>query len=146
MGAGQTRKLTENTVDDYAPTWLCGSLRVVFTSDAPDNPDIFQADALPLAAPAINVLEYADQLTIDPNQDIYPQGAPGEENASLEGTLPDTASAEPGHTQVLNLGMAVTPQDRTLDRDEAWAAITGCAEIDLTLSPPLYALNLLPIP
>ena len=92
------------------------------------------------------MLEYADQLTIDPNQDIYPQGAPGEENASLEGTLPDTASAEPGHTQVLNLGMAVTPQDRTLDRDEAWAAITGCAEIDLTLSPPLYALNLLPIP
>jgi uncharacterized repeat protein (TIGR01451 family)/fimbrial isopeptide formation D2 family protein len=144
VGAAQTRKLTDNTIDDYAPTWLCGSLRVVFTSDAPENPDIFQADALPLTAPAINVLEEADQLTIDPNQDIYPQGAPGEENASLEGTLPDTAAAEPGHTQMLNLGVALTPQDRTLDRDEAWEAITGCSETDLTSSPPPYALELLP--
>ncbi|MBK8034654.1 MAG: isopeptide-forming domain-containing fimbrial protein [Chloroflexi bacterium] len=146
VGVGQTRKLTENGIDDYAPTWLCDSLRVMFTSDAPDNPDIFQAEALPLTAPAINVLEEADQLTIDPNQDIYPQGAPSEENASLEGTLPDTISAEPGHTQIMNLDVAVTPQDRTLNRDEVWEAITGCVETDLTSSPPSYALNLFPVP
>ncbi|MBK9748928.1 MAG: isopeptide-forming domain-containing fimbrial protein [Chloroflexi bacterium] len=144
VATGQVRKLTANDVDDYAPTWLCGSLQVIFTSDEPGNPDIFQANALPLTAPALVVMDDTTQLTIDSNRDLYPQGAPSEENASLEGILPDTVSAEPGHTQILNLDMAVTPEDQTLNRDEVWEAITGCAEIDLNSSPPPYALSLLP--
>ncbi|HUN09075.1 MAG TPA: isopeptide-forming domain-containing fimbrial protein [Aggregatilineales bacterium] len=144
VATGQTRKLTANDADDYAPTWLCGGTQVIFTSDEPGNPDIFQANALPLTAPALVVVDDTTQLTIDPNRDLYPQGAPSEENASLEGTLPDTTAAEPGHTQVLNLGLVVTPQDRTLDREEIWSAISGCAELEGE-PPPDYALNGFPL-
>ncbi|MCA0455419.1 MAG: isopeptide-forming domain-containing fimbrial protein [Chloroflexi bacterium] len=144
VGTGQTRKLTENEIDDYAPTWLCGGTQVIFTSDEPGNPDIFQANALPLTAPALVVVDDTTQLTNDPNRDLYPQGAPSEENASLEGTLPDTTAAEPGHTQVLNLGQVVTPQDRTLDREEIWSAIAGCAEL-ADEPPPDYALGRFPV-
>ena len=44
---------TDNDIDDYAPTWQCGTNHVVFTSDVNGNPDIFDADPLPISAPAM---------------------------------------------------------------------------------------------
>ncbi|MBK8139481.1 MAG: hypothetical protein IPK52_27335 [Chloroflexi bacterium] len=38
LSSGVTRKLTENTVADYAPTWLCGTTDLIWTSEEAGNP------------------------------------------------------------------------------------------------------------
>ena len=53
---GATRKLTENTVNDYAPSFRCDSSGVLFNSDVSGNADIYEADALPLDAAPIDVV------------------------------------------------------------------------------------------
>lgn len=83
-----TRLLTDNTIDDYAPTWLCAAPTIVFTSDITGDSNIFSTNALPINAPAILVEEEANQMTFDPAADQYPQNTPPEENASREGVVP----------------------------------------------------------
>ena len=80
--------MTENEIDDYAPTWECNSHTVVFTSDVTTDSNIFSTAADPITAPPIDVESDASQLTDDPNSDQYPQNTPPEENASREDTLP----------------------------------------------------------
>jgi Tol biopolymer transport system component len=84
LPGGQTRKLTGNAIPDYAPAWQCGDAVVVFTSDISGDANIFQASALSLDAPAIDVAGEATQLTFGPATDRFPAGAPSEENASRE--------------------------------------------------------------
>jgi Tol biopolymer transport system component len=84
----RTRLLTDNVIEDYAPTWWCNSDVVVFTSDVTDDPNLFDTPALPIDAPPILVETEANQLTTDPNFDQYPESVPAEENASREQGFP----------------------------------------------------------
>ncbi|MCC6612838.1 MAG: isopeptide-forming domain-containing fimbrial protein [Anaerolineae bacterium] len=126
--SGQTRQVTDNTIADYAPTWLCGSMELVFTSDVDGDPDIFQANALPIDAQAIDVQRQALQLTDAVSADIYPMDAPSEENASQEGRLPSLVDATLGQTSYLRPDISVTPPDISLERDRPWAPIFICVE------------------
>jgi Tol biopolymer transport system component len=91
---GQTRLVTDNEIDDYAPTWFCESTQIVFSSDVdntdenPNNPNLFTTNALPIDADPIIVDEEASRLTTEPDVDYYPQNSPAEENASRQGSLP----------------------------------------------------------
>lgn len=121
-----TRKLTDNGSGDYAPSWLCDESRVLFTSNATGNPDIFEAEAQPISAPPIIVKTDADQMTFEASLDIYPQNTPGEENASREG---QTVLGPFGQqTLFLFPDVAHTPVDLSLDGLERrdWAAPTSC--------------------
>jgi Tol biopolymer transport system component/protocatechuate 3,4-dioxygenase beta subunit len=129
VGSGQTRKLTDNDIPDYAPTWQCSTTRVVFTSDIAGNPDIYDAEALPISAPAIEVDEEAVQFTFAEADDIYPEGAPLEENASREGQLPNIAPLGE-QTIFLEPDVSLTEIDLSLeDSDVTWAPIEGCAAL-----------------
>jgi TolB protein len=84
FATGLTRKLTDNTIDDFAPTWLCGDDRLVFTSEIYGQPDIFEVDVEPISASPILVEEDAFQLTFEDFDDVYPLMNQPEENASRE--------------------------------------------------------------
>jgi Tol biopolymer transport system component len=92
-----TRLLTDNTINDVAPTWLCSAPTIVWTSSATEDPDvagdnnIFSYNALPITDPPIDVKAQATQLTFDPEADQYPQNTPPIELASREGQLPGRA-------------------------------------------------------
>jgi Tol biopolymer transport system component len=88
FATGETRLLTDNDIEDYAPTWWCDAPVVVFTSDVTDDPNIFDAPALPIDGEPILVEEQATQLTHDAQLDQYPEGSPPEENASRENSFP----------------------------------------------------------
>ncbi|MBL8154854.1 MAG: PD40 domain-containing protein, partial [Anaerolineae bacterium] len=139
---GQTRKLTDNSIADYAPTWRCGTERVLFTSEITGSPEVFEAAARSLDAPGIDVLDEAAQLTNHPGQDIYPLGAPGEENASLEGRLPADPAAEIGHTSIVRPDRTVTPPDVSGIEPAPWQSITTC--LPLAGEPPVYNLDRFP--
>ncbi|CAG0952536.1 hypothetical protein ARNL5_00222, partial [Anaerolineae bacterium] len=133
FGSGTTRQVTDNTIADYAPTWVCGTNELIFTSDVTGNPDIFETNALPIDAPAIKVEKVALQLTDEPADDVYPQSFPAEENASREGKVP-AASMEgiPGiQTDYLNPELAVTPIDPTDQTGEGVEAmkVNGCSAL-----------------
>ena len=85
---GQTRLVTDNNIEDYAPTWLCNAPIVVFTSDVTNDPNIYNTPALPIEAPSILVDKQANQMTTDDHNDVYPENNPTEENASQEGNTP----------------------------------------------------------
>jgi Tol biopolymer transport system component len=93
----QTRLLTDNTTVDVAPTWLCESTTIVWTSNATEDKDvgadnnIFSVNSLPIDAPPIDVKAEADQLTTDPAVDQYPQDVPSIESASRAGQVPGLA-------------------------------------------------------
>jgi Tol biopolymer transport system component/protocatechuate 3,4-dioxygenase beta subunit len=126
VSSGETRLLTDNDLPDYAPSWLCGSTEVLFTSEVTGNPDIFQAQTLPISAPAILVEEAAEQLTTSASEDIYPQNTPTEENASQEGRLPGTnLELQRIQTDFLPRDTSVTPTDPT-ENDEDWLGVNGC--------------------
>jgi uncharacterized repeat protein (TIGR01451 family) len=130
VATGQTRKLTDNDIPDYAPTWRCSTNRVVFTSDIMGNPDIFDAEALPISAPPIPVDEEAIQLTFDPADDIYPEGAPLEENASREGQLPNITPGLGQQTIFLQPDASLTEIDLSLETSVTdWSPIDGCAAL-----------------
>ncbi|MBZ0299248.1 MAG: hypothetical protein K8J31_05900, partial [Anaerolineae bacterium] len=115
-----------NDIPDYAPSWRCDTTRVLFTSDISGNPDIFDADALPIREPGIAVDLQAEQLTHDEADDIYPLGAPVEENASREGQFPAVGLGE--QTVFLNPDASITPVD--LSRESAsvdWEPIDSCS-------------------
>ncbi len=126
LSSEQTRHLTDNTIADYAPTWLCGTTEIIFTSDIMGNPDIFQVSALAITAPAVDVAEEAQQLTAHPAVDIYPMDAPSEENASQEGRLPSLLDSTLGHTSFLQPDVSMTPPDLSLERGEPWRPVRTC--------------------
>jgi Tol biopolymer transport system component len=80
-----TRLLTDNTIPDYAPTWVCDAPLIAFTSDVTGDPNLFEAGALPITAPPIRVEKEANQLTFVPETDRDPLDSPSEEDASLVG-------------------------------------------------------------
>lgn len=88
VATGQTRKLTDNPVDDYAPTWLCASPTLAFTSDVDGNPNLFSAPALPILAAPLVVEAQALRMTTDSAIDRDPVNTPNSSDANL----PDTQS------------------------------------------------------
>ena len=125
VATGQTRKLTDNTIPDYAPSWRCDDQRLIFTSEIEGNPDIFEADALPITAAPIQVDVQADQLTFEDAEDIYPENTPGEENASREGVTIRGPFGE--QTSFLQPDVSTTPRDFTLEDSRAsWATVNSC--------------------
>jgi Tol biopolymer transport system component/PKD repeat protein len=126
FATAETRKLTDNTIADYAPTWRCDDNMVIFTSDIAGNPDIYEEEARPIQDPPVRVEEVADQLTFEAFDDIYPQMTPSEENASREG---QTSLGEFGEQTVfLEPFIETTIPDLSLDgiAREDWQAIEGC--------------------
>jgi Tol biopolymer transport system component len=83
-----TRLVSDNTIEDYAPTWFCTGPVIVFTSDVTGDSNLFSTAALPIAAAPIIVEDEAAQLTSFPEADQYPLDAPAEENASRQDSLP----------------------------------------------------------
>ncbi len=125
VGTGITRKLTDNTIPDYAPTWLCSSTIVLFTSDIDGNPNIFDANAVSITAPAIDVAKDAERLTTNPADDIYPENSPVEENASREGHLPGINLGD--QTDFLIPDVSVTKIDPSLETGKVWEPLDSCA-------------------
>jgi Tol biopolymer transport system component/archaellum component FlaF (FlaF/FlaG flagellin family) len=135
VATGKTRQLTDNAIPDYAPMWKCDSETVVFTSDITGNPDIFAADALPVDAGPVDLLEDGNQMTFGTSEDIYPEGMPPEENASREGRLPPVTNRIGEQGQVLGLqtdflrpDTTLTPPDLSLDgvRAHELPSINAC--------------------
>jgi len=87
VASGKTRKVTDNLVDDYAPTWLCQSTTLVFTSDVDGNPNLFSTPALPMEAAPVVVQTQATRLTTASAVDRDPVNTPGWSHASLADTL-----------------------------------------------------------
>jgi Tol biopolymer transport system component len=85
---GLTRLVTDNTIEDYAPTWWCDSPMLVFTSDVTIDPNLYDVAALPMSAPPILVDEQANQLTFVSARDQFPQSSPSDENASRQAEFP----------------------------------------------------------
>jgi fimbrial isopeptide formation D2 family protein/uncharacterized repeat protein (TIGR01451 family) len=145
VSTGLTRKLTDNDVPDFAPTWLCGTTTLVWTSEESGNPDIFSAPALNITAPPISALASADHLVNHPSDDVYPESAPVEENASQEGFLPNPIKDNAVHQSFINPSLAMTPIDRTLPRP-AWVALDLCQGasvnfLEENFNPALYPIN-----
>jgi PKD repeat protein len=95
VATGVTRLVTSNTGDaagriDIAPTWICDSTTLVFTSDAtaqnPLDNNIFSVDALPIDAPPVDVATQARQLTSDTANDQKPQNVPSLESGTRDRT------------------------------------------------------------
>jgi Tol biopolymer transport system component/PKD repeat protein len=126
VATGAMRQLTDNSISDYAPTWLCGDDRVMFTSDITNEPDIFEQDVLPLDAPAVQVEEESDQMTFEPSNDIYPSNSPSEENASREGRTVLGSFGE--QTSFLHPAVDVTERNLSLDgaEREDWRTLDSC--------------------
>ncbi len=124
--SGLTRQLTDNTIEDYAPTWRCDETRLVFTSDIADNPDIYEAEVTPIDAPAILVEVDADQMTFDSWNDIYPESSPLREHASREGQT--IMGAFGMQTTFLSPDARLTEIDPSQDGiiREDWNAINSC--------------------
>ncbi|MDX2076489.1 MAG: PKD domain-containing protein [bacterium] len=133
FATGLTRKLTDNTIDDFAPTWLCGDDRLVFTSEIYGNPDIFEVDVEPITASPILVEEDAFQLTFEEFNDVYPMMNQPEENASRE----DQKVMEDTQYQrgLFRTGFSMTPQDSSVDfgQREDWAELNVCPASDLAI-------------
>jgi Tol biopolymer transport system component/protocatechuate 3,4-dioxygenase beta subunit len=139
MESGQTRRLTDNDIPDYAPTWQCSTMQVIFTSDVTGNPEIFSVDALPITAPAMQVDGDAERLTFNEADDIYPEGAPVEENASREGQLPDLDSGLGEQVTFLEPDTSSTDADVSLERGESWEPVNSCPVACVSWS--LYQTN-----
>lgn len=88
FSTGDIRKVTDNTLEDYAPMWRCDASVLVFTSEITGDSNLFQADALPMDAEPILVEEDALQLTMDVANDRYSESALSNENASRQQNFP----------------------------------------------------------
>jgi hypothetical protein len=127
VASGATRHLTGNTVDDYAPTWHCSNVRLLWTSDIAGDPNIFEVNVLPMTGAPIAVDPEANQMTFEASSDIYPMSFPPEENASREGktVLGDFGT----QTVFLNPDAHLTPVEPSTEgavRTE-WQPIDACA-------------------
>ena len=126
FGTGLTRKLTDNTIDDFAPTWLCGDDRLVFTSEIEGNPNIYEVDVLPMTASPILVEEDAFQLTFEDYLDVYPVMNMPFERASREESIVMRDTQYPDG--LIHRGFAMTVEDTSVDaviRDE-WLEMNVC--------------------
>lgn len=126
FGTGLTRKLTDNTIDDYAPTWLCGDDRLVFTSEIYGDPNIFEVDVLPITASPILVEEDAMQLTFEDYLDVYPVMNTPFERASREESIVMRDTQYPDG--LIHKGFTLTVEDTSTDsvsRDD-WAELNVC--------------------
>src|SRR4030095_14763391 len=103
--------------------------QLIFTSDVSGNPDLFNAEALPIEAPAIKVETAATQLTFDPADDIYPENWPKEENASREGRLPRFEQSLGEQTDFLRPDFSVTKPDVSTETPEDWQSINSCENV-----------------
>ena len=82
-----TRKVTDDSTQNYAPTWRCESSTLVYTSDSSQGySNIFETSALPLSANPITP-DQAKQLTSDKAADQYPLDSPSVEDASHRGRI-----------------------------------------------------------
>jgi Tol biopolymer transport system component len=95
LASGETRQLTDNTTNDVAPTWLCDSPTILWTSDATSDQvtpaevdDIYSTNALPIDGPAINVRDEANRLTNNEHDNRYPQNFPPVEFGSRASQQP----------------------------------------------------------
>ena len=138
FGSGTTRKITDNTINDYAPTWRCDGVTLIFTSDINGNPDIYEEQATPIIDPSVRVEDHSDQLTFDTHQDIYPMMSPAEENASREGQTPigeygeQTVWLEPDVSlRPINLGIGGLIRD-------GWTPLWSCDD-EVDQKPDLVA-------
>src|SRR5260221_13010897 len=86
MTSMTTRKVTDDTTQNYAPTWRCQSSTIVYTSDHEGYSNIFETSALPLSANSIAPAQ-ATQLTNDKAADQYPLNSPSVEDASHRGRI-----------------------------------------------------------
>ncbi|MCA9891838.1 MAG: PD40 domain-containing protein, partial [Anaerolineae bacterium] len=129
LNSRQTRQVTDNDINDYAPTWLCGTTHILFTSDIDGNPNIYETDAAPMTADPVSVADKEEviQHTDSEFDDIYPEGAPTEENASREGRLPDVGNINYGtQTEYLPVDTSTTRVDTSSQSDIIWQPINGC--------------------
>lgn len=137
LATGLTRKVTDNVIADYAPTWRCGSNSLVFTSDASGNANLFEISALPIDAPPADVLLTATQLTSSPADDVYPVDTQSEEDASREGRVPSLDAGQsqsfdavggdfPPFPRINLLSLALDP---TSTRPGAWNTISVCSAL-----------------
>lgn len=90
VATGKTRHVTDNTVADYAPNWLCDDETILFTSDVNGDPNLFEVQASPIDDGPVLVEQDATQMTFEDYSDIYPLSSPSEENASREGHAVNT--------------------------------------------------------
>jgi Tol biopolymer transport system component/SH3-like domain-containing protein len=86
-----TRLVTDNDVPDYAPSWICDTPTLLFTSDIDEredgtpDPNIFSTPGLPIEDDPIIVDEEATRLTTDDSVDTFPLDSPSDEDASRKG-------------------------------------------------------------
>jgi Tol biopolymer transport system component len=90
LATGKTRRVTDTSSVNYAPTWFCRGNTLIFTSDVTGDPNIYSTSALPIDAAPIKVDEKAVQMTSDKLADQYAAAFPPEEDASTVG--PQSAS------------------------------------------------------
>ena len=83
MATGQIRQITDNTVPDYAPNWICHSTTLVFTSSVLGQPDVYSVSALPIEAGPVDVATEAQRLTFTDANDVYPRSLPVTEDRLL---------------------------------------------------------------
>jgi dipeptidyl aminopeptidase/acylaminoacyl peptidase len=131
ISSRQTRQLTDNDVDDYAPTWLCGTSEVIFTTEIDGNPNIYQVAARPMDAPPVDLTDEteATQLTDHELADVYPTDSPTEDDASREGLFPRTRRFTLGQTRFLPIETDNTVIDDTL-LEGGFDPLTVCTEPD----------------
>src|SRR5207244_651986 len=55
LQSGGTRKLTDNSVSDYAPTWVCKGSVLVFTSNITGDSNLFSTAVLPMSGNPLNI-------------------------------------------------------------------------------------------
>ena len=145
LSTGLTRQLTDNNVDDFAPTWLCGTTTLIWTSEEGGNPDIFSAPALGINDAPISAIEEAEHLVDDPADDVYAESAPSEENASQAGRLPQPILDNANQPDYLNVSLSVTPVDQSRQAP-SWAPLDLCHGFGVRffntdLNPNLYPVR-----
>lgn len=85
VAMGIQRPLTANSGKNYAPTWMCGTSQVVFTSDLEGNPNLFLLDAKSSEGSEVGpgpLKDIAKQLTSDSSAEEFAQNSPGIERGS----------------------------------------------------------------
>lgn len=86
-----TRQMTDNTADDVAPSWVCATTDIIFTSNQDGDNDLYQSNALAIDAPPVDPLTQSSRITNDPSQEQFAISQPSHEMASRGGRLPGGA-------------------------------------------------------
>ncbi len=83
LSTTKTRRVTDTSSVNYAPTWYCNSATLVFNSNVTGDPNLFLTQVLPIDASPIRVDTQAQQLTSVKNAAAqFAEDSPHEENAS----------------------------------------------------------------